>query len=108
MDIKRYRGDTKSDRILISVNGAVANLTGSTVVMTLNTKNNPTDDTTQVYQLTGVVNDPISGVVEFSPSLSQADKVGFFYYDIQLTTASGVVFTVDKGTYQYIQDITKN
>jgi hypothetical protein len=108
MTIKRYRGDTGADRVLISVNGEVADLTGSTVVMTLSTQNNPIDSSTQVYQLTGTWDDPTSGIVEFSPSTIQADNVGYFYYDIQLTNQAGVVFTVDKGSYQFIQDITKN
>lgn len=108
MQITRYRGDTGPDKILISKDGAATDLTGSTVYMTLNTKKNPTDTVDQVYQLIGSVTTPTSGIVEFSPSAAQADRVGLFYYDIQITDAVGNKITVAKDVYQYVQDITKN
>ena len=109
MDIERYRGDTAADSILVvnETTGTPANLTGSTLVMTLDSKRNPTDSSTQVYQLTGVSSSPISGVVEFSPSLVQSNLIGLYYYDIQLTDSNGLIRTISKGTYQYLQDITK-
>lgn len=108
MQITRYRGDTGPDKILISKDGAAQNLTGCIVYMTLNTKKNPTDTVDQVYQLIGSVTTPTSGVVEFAPNATQADRVGLFYYDIQITDAVGNKITVAKDVYQYVQDITKN
>lgn len=108
MQITRYRGDTGPDEILISKDGVAVNLTGSTVYLTLNSTKNPTDTSNQIYQLTGVSSDPTTGVVKFTPSESNADRVGLFYYDIQIVDAQSNKITVVKDTYQYIQDITKN
>jgi len=110
MQITRYRGDTNADKILITneTTGDAANLTGSTVYLTVSTISNPPDVSTQLYQLTGVVNDPTSGIVEFSPNDVQSDRVGMFYYDIQLVDQSGKKRTIVKDSYQYLQDITKD
>lgn len=107
MQITRYRGDIYADEILISKSGEVIDLTGCTVVMTLNSVRNPVDITTQIYQLTGVINIS-TGVVSFSPNSVQADRVGLFYYDIQITDSQSNKITVMKDVYVYEQDITKN
>ena len=108
MQITRRRGDTYPDVIKISApSGGAADLTGCTVVMTLNSKKEPPDDTTQVYQLMASIADPLSGIVEFAPNSTQADLVGFYYFDIQMTDMLGVIRTIQTGTYEYKQDITK-
>jgi hypothetical protein len=53
------------------------------------------------------VNSPSSGIVEFSPTASQANQVGNFYYDIQMTDSNGKIRTVMLDEYSYTQDITK-
>jgi hypothetical protein len=75
--------------------------------MTLSTVANPTDTTTQVYQILGDIVDAANGVVEFSPTLDQANRVGYFYFDVQMTDSYGKVSTLVTGTYVYKQDITK-
>lgn len=108
MQIERYRGDTKPDKILLTKDGSPLDLTGCVVYMTLNSKKNPIDTADEIYQLIGSVSIPASGVVEFTPTDLQADKVGLFYFDIQVTDGVGNKLTIVKGVYQYIQDITKN
>ena len=105
--MEKFRGDTLPDVILVTKNESPANLTGATVVFTLSSERNPVDISKQLYQLVGTIDDPLSGVVVFSPTLDNVDRVGLYYYDVQLTTAEGKVATIDKGVYQYIQDITK-
>lgn len=109
MTITRYRGDTFTDRFLVTneTTGDVVNLTGCTLYFTLNSESEPSDTSLQIYQLTGSVADPTSGVVEFGPNSTQVDRVGIFYYDIELIDANSKVRTLDKGTYVYKQDITK-
>lgn len=107
MNFIRKRGDTYPDELTVSVNGALADLTGCSLKMTLNTLKRPVDITTQVYQLDGVVDSPTTGVVKFAPTLSQSDQVGSFFYDIQLTDQLGIVRTIKEGIYEYKQDITK-
>lgn len=105
--ITRIRGDTYADRFLVSVSGAAVDLTGCSLKLTLNTVRNPEDTSTQVYQLDGIISLPSSGIVEFAPSTLQADQVGYFYYDIQMSDSNGIIRTLVTGMYEYVQDITK-
>jgi hypothetical protein len=107
MQIERTRGDTYADRFLVKVKGIVANLTGCVVTMTVNSERNPTDTTTQAYQLIGVVDDPSSGYVDFIPSAANVDRIGVYYFDIQLVDSNGVIRTLVKDAYNFTQDITK-
>lgn len=109
MKITRYRGDTDPISMTITNNstGSPANLTGSTVKLTTNTKANPTDSSTVLFQLTGISSDPLTGVVEFMLSDTDADKVGTFYYDVELTKNDGKKSTIVKGVIEFTQDITK-
>ena len=109
MQITRYRGDTSADEFSIYNNttGAPANLTGSSLVLTVNSVLNPTDVSQQLFQMVGVVADPPSGVVEFVPSTLQANNIGTYYFDIQLTDNAGVIRTLVKDVYEFVQDITK-
>jgi len=75
--------------------------------MTISTVPDPVDNTTQVYQVDGVINAPATGIVEFSPTAAQANQVGYFYYDIQMTDSYGRILTLDKDVYLFTQDITK-
>ncbi len=110
MQINRYRGDTDSDSFMIanSRTGEVVDLTGCSFKLTVNTQRNPTDSSQVVYQLTGFVSDPLTGIVEFQPNSTQADNVGLFYYDVQMVDGNGIVRTLVKDVYVYEEDITKN
>jgi hypothetical protein len=105
MQIERVRGDTFT--ITNRKTRAVVNLTGSTLKLTLNSLQAPEDTTTELYQLSGVITDPETGVVEFSPTSEQSDVVGLYYFDVQMTDSFGQVTTLTSGTYTYKQDITK-
>ncbi len=108
-DITRFRGDTIADDVLIqTADGNPINLTGYTVVMTINKRENPTDTADQVYQITATIPNPLTGVARFTPTTLQANQPpGIYYFDIQLTDDVGVIRTAVKGRYIYVQDITK-
>src|SRR5687768_14672458 len=99
MDIERYRGDTKSFSVLLEDENGALNLTSCTIKLTVNSKPTPTDTTNQLFQLTGTVSDPTSGIVSFSLTSPQADNVGYFYHDIQITDATSAIITVNKGMF---------
>jgi hypothetical protein len=107
MNIERFRGDTKPFSLLLSDTGSPLNLTGCSVKLTVNKQSNPVDVTQQVFQLTGSMLTPTNGVVDFSMDDTQADNVGIFYFDIEVVDAQSKKFTVVKGTFQMVQDITK-
>lgn len=108
-DIKRKRGDTYADEYTItsSATSAPINITGYTFLMTLDPSKAPLDDTTKIYQLTGTILDPVAGRVEFAPSPVQADRVGSFFFDVQMLDGAGRKRTIDSGKYSFEQDITK-
>lgn len=108
-DITRKRGDTYADEFAITYKstGEPVNLTGCTFKLTVDTRKNPTDTSTQIYQLSGTMADPTDGTVEFAPSAIQADRLGYFFYDVEMTDATGKKRTIESGKYVYTQDITK-
>lgn len=107
--ITRRRGDTYADEIVVKskATGLPINITGYSFTMTLDPKKDPTDASGNIYSLTGVIVDAAAGRVEFSPSAMQADQVGVFYYDIQMTDGAGRKRTVALDKYTYTQDISK-
>ncbi len=107
INVTRTRGDTAPDVFTVSKGRTATNISGCSFKLTLNTSKEPVDSATEVYQLTGVIAEPATGKVSFKPTAEQADQVGYFYYDIQMTDSFGDVQTLVEGTYRYKQDITK-
>lgn len=109
-DIERYRGDTAADEWTITdSSGAAIDIAGFSFILTVNTLENPPDNSTELYSISGNITDAINGKVEFAPSALNADQKAFvYYYDLQMTDTGGRLKTIDKGTYTYNQDITKS
>lgn len=107
--ITRRRGDTYADEIVIKskTTGLPINITGYSFTMTLDPKKDPADASGNLYALTGTIVDAAAGRVEFAPTAMQADHVGAFYYDIQMTDGAGRKRTVALDKYVYTQDISK-
>jgi hypothetical protein len=108
-DFTRKRGDTYADEIIVKskATGLPINITGYTLVMTLDPSATPADSSKNVYQLTGTILDAVNGRVEFAPSPTQANQVGGFYYDVQMIDGAGRKRTILAGKYKYVQDISK-
>ena len=109
MRITRTRGDTYADQFLITDKNTQlpVNLSGCTFKLTLSESSTPDADTAPIYQLAGVIHDPTLGMVEFAPTPTQADQVGSFFYDVQMTDEDGAIRTLVLNSYVYTQDITK-
>lgn len=107
INVTRKRGDTDPDVFTVSKGRTPTNLAGCSFKLTVNTLKEPVDNSTEVYQLVGIITDPASGQVTFRPTAEQADQVGYFYYDIQMVDSYGDIQTVVEGNYVYRQDITK-
>lgn len=110
MQIERKRGDTYPDVFTVRFSTkprGLVNLSGCSFKMTLSTIAEPEDVSTQLYQIEGVVVDPATGKVEFSPTAEQANRVGYFFYDVEMTDSYGKVHTLASDSYNYKQDITK-
>lgn len=109
MKITRKRGDTYGDLFVIvsSTTEGPLNISGYTFLLTLDTEKFPTNNATNIYQLAGTILSAEGGTVEFAPSAGQADRLGAYYYDIQMIDGAGRKRTITSGQYFYKQDITK-
>lgn len=108
--ISMYRGDSYPINFTLtdSGSGAPINLTGCLLTLTVDTLSDPPDDSTQLFQLSGVVDaDPESGRVAFTPTSGNTADTGAYYYDVQLTDADGNIRTVVKSSFTIAMDITK-
>ena len=109
-NITRKRGDTYADELTLtsSSTGLPIDITGYSFLLTVDTRQSPDDETTQVYQVVGTILSGANGRVEFAPSAPQADHVGDYYYDVQMLDGAGRKRTIVSGKYKYTQDITKD
>jgi hypothetical protein len=107
--LTRKRGDSFADSFTVidAATGQPLNITGFTFLMTVDPDKSPTTAANNIFQIPGVVVDGPNGVVEFAPSTVQTDRVGNFYYDIQMTYTSGRKRTLVTDTYRLEQNITK-
>ena len=107
--IVRKRGDTYAIPLtIIDSAGAVQDITGKAFVLTVNSVERPVDASTELFQLVGTVTDAENGEVEFPMTDEQANHVGEFYYDVEMSDADGANRrTVLKSSFTMEQDITK-
>jgi hypothetical protein len=108
LPISRVRGDTFPFTFTLRDSaGTAVNITGNTFLLTVDTREEPTDASTLVFQATGVVSVGTDGKVTFTLTTPQAATTpGDYFYDLQMTSGSAIR-TVAKSTYTVIQDITK-
>ena len=108
VDFTRKRGDTYP--IALSVTDAdnvPVDITGATFLLTVDPSATPTDALANIFQSTGTITNALFGQVEFPISAVNADQLGQFYYDIQMTSSGGIITTLATGSVTWEQDITK-
>ena len=112
-EILWYRGDSwpKGFLLVDKDTSLPLDLTGYGVKLTVDTRKDPTDETTQVFQVVGVV-DPDQvvnkGKLTFTPTAVQTDQLPVsYYYDIEMTDTSAHNRTIRKDKFKMLQDITK-
>lgn len=109
MHLKRTRGDTIPFTLTIKSNnnGQPVNITGCSFIMTVNSLSVPIDLSTQLYKLDGSIIDVANGLVEFYPTDQNANIVGSFFYDVQITDSYGQVYTATKDRISYSESLIK-
>jgi hypothetical protein len=110
LDLCFQRGDTLPWTFTIKDSaGAAVNITGFSFLLTVDPSPEPTTSANNLFQLTGTITFPLSGIVQFEMSSVQADQVpGEYYFDLQMTDGAAKKRTVAKGKFVFEQDITKN
>lgn len=108
-DITRRRGDTYGNefQIISETTGQPLDITGFSFLLTVDPEPDPLNSDNNVFQITGTITGAATGLVEFAPNATQADNLGAYYYDIQMTDDSGRIRTIQTGKYLLVQDITK-
>ncbi len=109
LDLSVYRGDGRKKVFTVkNAKGKPENIFGWTgFKLTVNTLQNPPDDTTQVSQVTGQLkSNGLDGKIEFPTDMLLAS--GNFFYDIQALDQDSLPVTLAAGKYTVIQDITKD
>ena len=105
LDICATRGD--STPMTFQMQDAAGNdltITGRTYIFTVNTEEEPTDSSNEVFNLTGTVSTPN---VTFAPTTANMNQTpADYFYDLQEDNA-GDLRTVAKGKFEIKQDITK-
>lgn len=108
--LRRFRGDTMPHSLTVYEDGVAKDITGWSFLMTLNTDEDPVGGTPALtVQFTGVITVAASGQFTIGPAnATEADQsIGTYFYDLQVTDASGNILTTWKNTYTFHQDITK-
>lgn len=107
--ITMFRGDSYPIIINVRQNGVAMDLTDCTFKMTVDSLQNPPDDTTLLFELIGALSaTPTDGTVEFTPTTTNTDlDVGKYYYDVEMTDSEGNIRTILKSTFSIQMDITK-
>ena len=104
-----YRGDSYSKEFTITDEdtGLPIDINGYTFTMSVDTRENPTDDSTQIFFVAGLITDASEGKVAFTPSSTDNNQTAqTYYYDIQMVTGTNIR-TIIKDKYVITQDITK-
>lgn len=108
--VRAYRGDDEPLGFLLT-DGETRlplDLSGSTFILTVDTRKAPTDTSTKVFSLTGVSESPLTGVIFFYPTKANMNlDPKTYYYDIERTNAQGNKKTLVVGKFIITQDITK-
>lgn len=111
--INWFRGDTYPFVVTVKdkATGLPIDLTGATLHLSVNRKQNPANTSTELFKIAGVVDaSPATGKVTFTPTSVGTDQTGTFYYDIQMVTGSGPgtrTRTIVKDEFIISQDLTK-
>lgn len=108
IDICITRGD--SPVIPVSVtddSGAAIDIDTGVFTMTVDVSSEPSDNSNNLFQISGTITSAADGQVQFQPSTTDTDQTaGEYFYDIQMELNSSVR-TILKGTFTIDQDITK-
>ena len=104
--ITRFRGDTHALPVVCSTRTGAVDISGWGFTLSVSSSPEPTE-ASYVFQCTGSIDDATAGQAHFDFTEEQVNRVGEFYYDIQIIDAASKIRTIKKGTITFVQDITK-
>lgn len=90
--------------------GVAVNITGWTIFFTLKKNKGDIDNAAILTRTITPANltDPINGQTVFTMSAAETDALlGTYYWDAQLKTADGLIYTIISGTITFLEDVTR-
>lgn len=111
MSITRFRGDTKGFSIYITdKKGNAVDIASCDLLLSVSAVENPADVAEADYkmQIAGAPRTPTTlGIFDIVFTDADVDFIGNYFYDVQYTDADGKIATLDKSTWEMVQDISK-
>jgi hypothetical protein len=96
--IRRKRGQTSSFDITFTTDNGESLPLDGTVELVVTREANPTATDTPIMTLAGVIQ-ATPNIVRFTPSPTDADNVGAYYYEVKHTSAGGAVRPLLEGEF---------
>lgn len=108
LQIDLYRGDTYSWEFAFTSAGVEEDITGWTLYFTVKRDIDDDDTDAIIQKIITSHTDPTHGITQLSLSHVEtaAMPVGYWVYDIQIKTATDEVYTIYKGGFKVLQDVT--
>jgi hypothetical protein len=104
-----YRGDTVSYAMTFTTNSVAMDITGATIWFTLKKSRNDTDAQAVLQKELTSHSDPTHGITTMSLTSTDTNiPCGRYFYDFQVKTLSGNIFTFLSGTVDVLEDVTRS
>lgn len=104
------RGDYRNIEVTFrKSDGSAYDLTGGTVFFTVNSSQDPSDDTgAEIQKDVSSHSNPTEGKTTISLTSSDTEiDPGTYYYDIQLKDSAGNIVSAEKAKFEITSDITR-
>lgn len=104
------RGDSFASQFQIVQSDEVTpeDITGWSFSLTVDSRKDPDDDSTQCFSIAGSIDDLAEALVSFAPSEAQTDLTpGKYWYDLEAVDGAGRKRTLIKDYFRIKQDLTK-
>lgn len=107
-NLTTYRGDDYTLNLTFRTSaGAVINITGYTIFMTVKAEKTDLDAAALISKTVTNHSDPTNGITAIALSSSDTNVTpGTYFYDIQMKDGAGKITTVMDGLITFSQDIT--
>ncbi len=105
------RGDTQDYTLTLKDSNEVAiDITGWTIMMTIKENKTDTDAQAIIQKVVNSFSNPTSGVAVITLNAADTDALDpkGYWYDIQVKTNTGKVYTILKGVFAVEYDISRN
>jgi hypothetical protein len=108
LNIDLYKGDDYSWEFRFTSAGTVQDITGWTIYFTIKRYITDTDANAIIQKIITNHTDPTNGISQLSLSHTETIlfPVGVWVYDIQIKTSSDEIYTLFKGSFKVIADVT--